>query len=149
MFHDTSPMSRFTPLTDNFRRHAQAVPIGMHLRGSLWTISQRLATHAVTECLASAVTAAHQGVIIVEDEDVPSTRKGNMMRERIAVTPDVHFGKPCVAGTRIPVQSVLELVREGVTFGEITRDYYPDLSGDDIRACNQYAVDVAAVEEIQ
>ncbi len=34
------------------------------------------------------------------------------MKERIAVNPAVHFGKPCVAGTRIPVQSVLELVRE-------------------------------------
>ena len=32
------------------------------------------------------------------------------MTERIAVNPQVHFGKPCVAGTRIPVQQVLELV---------------------------------------
>ncbi len=29
------------------------------------------------------------------------------MRERIEMDPNVHFGKPCVAGTRIPVQSVL------------------------------------------
>ena len=35
------------------------------------------------------------------------------MNNRIAVNPKIHFGKPCVAGTRIPVQSVLELVREG------------------------------------
>ena len=70
------------------------------------------------------------------------------MRDRISVKPEVHFGKPCVTGTRIPVQSVLELVREGLTFGEITRDYYPDLAPADIQACIQYAIDVLAVEDI-
>ena len=71
------------------------------------------------------------------------------MSERIALNPNVHFGKPCVAGTRIPVQSVLELVREGVAFEEISRDYYPDLSLEDIRACIQHAIDVIAAEEIR
>lgn len=70
------------------------------------------------------------------------------MPERMAVNPEVHFGKPCVAGTRIPVQSVLELVRDGLTFNEIVRDYYPDLSREDIQACLQYAIDVLAVEDI-
>ena len=32
--------------------------------------------------------------------------------ERIAVDAAVHFGKPCVAGTCITVQDVLELVDE-------------------------------------
>jgi uncharacterized protein (DUF433 family) len=70
------------------------------------------------------------------------------MNERIAVNPEIHFGKPCVVGTRIPVKSVLELVREGLTFSEIIRDYYPDLKPDDIRACIQYAIDVVSVEDI-
>ena len=70
------------------------------------------------------------------------------MREKIAVNPNIHFGKPCVAGTRIPVQSVLELVGEGIPFAEIIRDYYPDLKVDDIRACVRYAIDVMAVEDI-
>jgi uncharacterized protein (DUF433 family) len=70
------------------------------------------------------------------------------MKERIAVNPKIHFGKPCVAGTRIPVQSLLELVREGTSFSEIIRDYYPDLEPDDIRACIQYAIDIVATEEI-
>ena len=64
------------------------------------------------------------------------------MKERIAVQPQIHFGKPCVAGTRIPVQSVLELVREGLAFADIIRDYYPDLEPEDIRACIQYPVDM-------
>jgi uncharacterized protein (DUF433 family) len=70
------------------------------------------------------------------------------MNQRIVVNPQIHFGKPCVAGTRIPVQSVLELVREGLTFAEIIGDYYPDLEADDIRACIQYAIDVVAAEDI-
>lgn len=71
------------------------------------------------------------------------------MKERIAVDPQIHFGKPCVSGTRIPVRSVLELVREGLPFAEIIRDYYPDLEPEDIRACVQYAIDVVAVEDIR
>jgi uncharacterized protein (DUF433 family) len=70
------------------------------------------------------------------------------MKERIAVNPRIHFGKPCVSGTRIPVQSVLEVVREGIPFAEIIRDYYPDLEPEDIRACVQHALDVVAVEDI-
>ncbi len=70
------------------------------------------------------------------------------MVERIAVNSQMHFGKPCVAGTRITVQSVLELLREGISFSGIISDYYPDLEPEDIRACVQYAIDVLAVEDI-
>jgi uncharacterized protein (DUF433 family) len=67
---------------------------------------------------------------------------------RIQVSPGIHFGKPCVAGTRIPVQSVLELVREGIPFEAIIQDYYPDLKAEDIKACIQYAIDVVQNEDI-
>jgi uncharacterized protein (DUF433 family) len=70
------------------------------------------------------------------------------MKERIAVHPQIHFGKPCVAGTRIPVENVLELVREGIAFVDIVRDYYPDLTIEDIRACIQYAIDTLNAEDI-
>jgi uncharacterized protein (DUF433 family) len=56
------------------------------------------------------------------------------MMVRITVNPQVHFGKPCVAGTRIPVQNVLELLNEGLSFDEIIQDYYPDLAVEDIYA---------------
>ncbi len=70
------------------------------------------------------------------------------MKERIEINPNIHFGKPCVAGTRIPVLSVLELVSEGFSFEEIIRDYYPDLQIEDIRACVRYAMDVVAAEDL-
>lgn len=70
------------------------------------------------------------------------------MDDRISVHPSIHFGKPCVAGTRIPVQCVLELVREGIPFPKIVADYYPDLEIEDVPACVQYAMDVLAAEDI-
>ncbi len=70
------------------------------------------------------------------------------MSERIAVDPSIHFGKPCVATTRIPVVDVLELVSEGLTFDTIIADYYPDLEAADIRACVRHAIELTDAEEI-
>ncbi|ETX07500.1 DUF433 domain-containing protein [Candidatus Entotheonella palauensis] len=70
------------------------------------------------------------------------------MQDRITVDANIHFGKPCVAGTRIPVLSVLELVWEGLSFDDVIRDYYPELQVNDIRACIRYAMDIIAAEDI-
>ena len=70
------------------------------------------------------------------------------MIDRIAVNPRIHFGKPCVAGTRITVQSVLELLDEGLSFSEIIQNYYPDLQIEDIHACLRYAIALVAAEDI-
>ena len=70
------------------------------------------------------------------------------MKERITIDPNIHFGKPCVAGTRIPVLNVLELVSEGLSFKAIVQEYYPDLQIEDICACVRFAMEVVAAEEI-
>jgi uncharacterized protein (DUF433 family) len=70
------------------------------------------------------------------------------MMERIEVNPEVHFGKPCVAGTRIQVRNVLELIEEGISFNEIVQDYYPQLSIEDIKACVRYVVNLVSAEEV-
>ena len=70
------------------------------------------------------------------------------MNKGIFVNPNLHFGKPCITGTRIPVQNILELVREGFSFAEIVRDYYPDIEDEDIKACVQYAIDIITSEDI-
>ena len=69
--------------------------------------------------------------------------------DRISVNPQIHFGKPCIAGTRITVQSILELLNQGLSFEEIIRDYYPDLQVEDIRACLLYAIALVAAEDIR
>lgn len=68
--------------------------------------------------------------------------------DRITVNPQIHFGKPCIAGTRITVQNVLELLTEGLSFKEIIQDYYPDLQVEDVRACLRYATALVAAEDI-
>ncbi|NEQ66996.1 MAG: DUF433 domain-containing protein [Symploca sp. SIO2D2] len=68
--------------------------------------------------------------------------------DRISVNSQIHFGKPCIAGTRITVQSILELLNEGLSFDAIIQDYYPDLQVEDIRACLRYAIALVAAEEI-
>ena len=72
----------------------------------------------------------------------------NQLMDRISVNTQIHFGKPCVTGTRITVQNVLELLNEGLSFQDIIRDYYPDLQVADIRACLQYAISLITSEEI-
>lgn len=75
------------------------------------------------------------------------TEKGHY-KDRIVIDPQVHFGKPCVMGTRIPVENVLELIQEGIAFGEIIENYYPDLEIEDIKACAKYATYLVKHEEI-
>ena len=62
------------------------------------------------------------------------------MNKRVSVDPNIHFGKPCITGTRITVQNVLELINDGVSFEDIKKDYYPDLMTEDIMACLDYAI---------
>ncbi len=69
-------------------------------------------------------------------------------KNRIVLDPNVHFGKPCVAETRILVENVLELVQENISFDDIIAKYYPDLDIEDIKACVQYAADLIRSEEI-
>ena len=49
------------------------------------------------------------------------------MHERISVIAQIHFGKPCVEETRIRVFDELELIRDGIFFGAISRKYYFEL----------------------
>jgi uncharacterized protein (DUF433 family) len=69
-------------------------------------------------------------------------------RRHILVRAQRHFGKPCVAGTRILVEQVLELIQEGIPFPDIIAHYYPDLTIEDIKACAFYARDLVRSEEI-
>lgn len=69
-------------------------------------------------------------------------------RRHISVDSRRHFGKPCVAGTRILVEQVLELIQEGIPFHEIITSYYPDLTVEDVKACAAYATDLVRNEEI-
>jgi uncharacterized protein (DUF433 family) len=65
------------------------------------------------------------------------------MKSSIIVNPDICNGKPIIAGTRIPVQTVMEFLGAGDSIEEILEEY-PSLSREDIYACLQFATKLMA-----
>ena len=69
--------------------------------------------------------------------------------DRIIVSRDVCHGKPRIAGTRIMLHHVLDLLAAGKSIAEITsEDYYPDITAADVLACITYASHVVRSEVI-
>jgi uncharacterized protein (DUF433 family) len=62
----------------------------------------------------------------------------------IEINPEVMDGLPCIAGTRIPVYIILELLQEGHDFDAIIRQY-PNLTRDRIKAALHFAGLVASL----
>lgn len=60
------------------------------------------------------------------------------MDERIEVNPKIMMGKPIVKGTRITVEYILKLLKQGLAVKEILEDY-PHLKRADIEAAVDYA----------
>lgn len=71
-----------------------------------------------------------------------------MTLERISVDPKIYNGKPCIRGTRIAVTMILDLLEDGLTFDNVLKDYYPQLTHEDLKACLEYAHAVIDGEEI-
>ncbi|NHV98202.1 MAG: DUF433 domain-containing protein [Thaumarchaeota archaeon] len=67
--------------------------------------------------------------------------------KRIVVNPKVMAGKPVIRGTRIPVEHLLRLLAQGLTFQEILDDY-PHLTKEDITAVLLYAAKITGKEEV-
>ena len=62
------------------------------------------------------------------------------MTSRTGVRPDILLGKPVIAGTRIPVYLILNLLASGYDFARIL-EAYPVLNEEDIRAALEYDVE--------
>lgn len=127
----------FTPLSRTFNI-TQVIAIILSLDSAIalpplprWPFLQRSVAAEPKECHRIDATACE-----------------HIDMDKIVVDPQIHFGKPCIAGTRIPVQSVLELLNEELSFSDIIRDYYSELQAEDIRACLQYAIALVASEDI-
>ncbi len=70
------------------------------------------------------------------------------MEERIVVDPNILVGKPVIAGTRIPVYLILNLLANGYDFDRIIQAY-PVLTKEDIKAAIQYSEARMKREEIR
>lgn len=70
-----------------------------------------------------------------------------MWQERITTNPSIMVGKPVIAGTRLTVMFILDVLAQGWSVDEILRNY-PSLETEDIRACLAYASDVLSAEKV-
>ena len=61
---------------------------------------------------------------------------------RIAIDPNVCFGKPCIQGTRIWVSLLLDLLASGMTMEEVLEEY-PNLEPEDVRAAIAYGAEMS------
>ena len=59
---------------------------------------------------------------------------------RIAIVPDVRFGKPCVRGTRLLVGEILGVLATGMTEAEVIAEF-PQLTHTDVLACFAFAAE--------
>jgi len=59
--------------------------------------------------------------------------------DRIVIDPTILSGKPCIRGTRISVEFLLELFASGASKEDILRAY-PQLESEDIEQALSYAI---------
>ena len=62
-----------------------------------------------------------------------ATMQSTNLLSRITLDPDICHGKPCIRGLRYPVDMMLELLSNGMTFDEILEDF-EDLEREDLQA---------------
>ncbi|MBC6440651.1 MAG: DUF433 domain-containing protein [Rhodospirillales bacterium] len=67
--------------------------------------------------------------------------------DRITVDPEKMGGTPCIRGMRMPVATVVGMVAEGMTTGDILGDH-PDLEAEDIRQALRFAAHAVDYREI-
>jgi uncharacterized protein (DUF433 family) len=63
------------------------------------------------------------------------------LMQRITSDPTVAGGRPCIRGTRIYMDIILDGMAEGLTVEQII-DHYPQLTPDDVRAALAYAAEL-------
>jgi len=66
---------------------------------------------------------------------------------RIIVDEKVHFGKPVIKGTRVPVDLIIGKLAGGMTYEEVMKEY--EITQEDILAALDYAAKVLSNEEIK
>ena len=69
------------------------------------------------------------------------------MHDRIEINPYICHGQPCIKGSRIMVYIIIELIETGLTPNDIIKDYYPQITKDDIKQCLRYAASLIKDQE--
>lgn len=70
-----------------------------------------------------------------------------MAETRITADPTIMMGKPCIAGSRITVETVLRKLGQGRSIADLL-EAYPHLTEDDVRAALAFAADYLERETV-
>ncbi len=60
-------------------------------------------------------------------------------KERIESNPAVMLGKPCIKGTRLTVEYIVQLLSEGISAMDIQSSIHSEIALEDVFACLSYA----------
>jgi len=66
---------------------------------------------------------------------------------RITVDPGVRFGRPVIAGTRVPVDLIIGKLAGGMSAAEVAHEY--ELTEGDVLAALGYAANILAAEAVR
>ncbi len=70
-----------------------------------------------------------------------------MSHERITRDPKIMQGKPCIAGTRVPIDVILEDLSDGMSIHDVTQSY-EGVTEEDVRAALEYAAEYLRQESV-
>lgn len=68
------------------------------------------------------------------------------IRDNISVDPKIRFGKPVIAGTRVPVDLIVGKVAGGMAIEAVAREY--GLTQEQVFIALRYAAEIVASEEV-
>ncbi len=71
-----------------------------------------------------------------------------MQFNRISINPNIMRGKPCIKGTRITVDFILDQFAEGATFEYLLEDY-SHITREDIQEALHYAGAVLSNQDVE
>ena len=69
-------------------------------------------------------------------------------KDRIVAQPEILAGKPCIRGTRVSVETILDTVAVTGTV-TATAAQFPRLSEEDVRAALAYAADALSTDDLE
>ena len=105
-----------------------------------------LTLHSVTQNLQTC-KFIDQDVIAWYKFNVFIIKEVTGMINRVEVSPNICHGQPCIKGTRIMVYTIIELIEAGLAPDDIIRDYYPNITREDIKGCLHYAATLIKNQE--
>ena len=69
------------------------------------------------------------------------------MKDKIEINPKIMLGKPVIKGTRITVEHILNLLKQGLSLKDIQADY-PHLKKTEIEAALDFALESLNKERV-